>query len=94
MTAFRLRRHRKDTNHAAIAEVFAAAGWSTWDVSQNGVVGSPDLLVSKGGRTVAIEIKAGPRDLRAAQTAWLQAWQGEWLVLRSVSDAQALVGAR
>lgn len=87
MTHFR---HRRDANHALVCEAFQKAGWIVWDTSQGSATGAPDLVVSKAGRTVVVEVKPHRKMLRASQMRFLGEWQGESAVVRSVDDVIAL----
>ena len=53
------RRHRKDANHDLIRDVVEARGWCFEDTSQTEL--GYDALVSKGDRTVRLEIKDGSK---------------------------------
>jgi hypothetical protein len=78
-----------DGNHLAIVSMLQACGWSVCSLARVGH-GVPDLLISKRGRTVLVEVKSGTGALRKAQERFLERWQGETAVVRDWEDVQAL----
>lgn len=86
------RRKRRDANHQAIREAFERYGWRVLDTSQLGA-GAPDLMVSSGGRTVAVEVKVKRAKLKPHQADWLAQWQGETAVIRDVDEVFAFAKA-
>lgn len=83
------RRKRRDTNHAEVIAAFKALGWSVIDTSQLG--GSVcDLMVARGGRTVAVEVKTAKGKVKPGQTAWLASWPSETAIVRTVKDVEQL----
>ena len=52
-------RHRKDSNHNALAAELTARGWYVQDASQTGL--GYDLLIAKAGRLLPVEIKDGEK---------------------------------
>ena len=87
------RRKRRDGNHAEVLAAFERMGWRTLDCSQLGG-GAPDAIVSRHGRTVAVEIKVAKGKVKPHQAAWLAAWGGEVAIVRGLEDVAALSGAR
>ena len=83
------RRKRRDANHRELVAAFEQLGWRTLDTSQIGD-GAPDLVVSRGGRTVAVELKMPKGKVRPSQADWLASWGGETAVVRSLADVAAL----
>lgn len=82
---------KRDASEAEIVRALRASGCSVAFVSGKDV---PDLLIGLRGRNVVAEVKTGKAKLRPGQAAWADAWRGEKpVVLRSVDDALALVGA-
>jgi hypothetical protein len=81
---------RKDGTHRAIVEAFIACGWSVMDVSRAPYVA--DLIVSRKGRTVAVEVKSPGKKPMAHQQRWMDDWQGECAVLTSVEQVVVLNG--
>lgn len=86
------RRKRRDTNHAEVIAAFKALGWVVIDMSQLG--GSVcDLMVARGGRTVAVEVKTAKGKVKPGQTAWLASWPSETAIVRSLRDVALLTHA-
>lgn len=83
------RRKRRDQNQREIIDAFQRCGWRVLDTSQLGG-GAPDLMVSRGGRTVAVEVKMPKGKVKAHQQDWLASWGGETAVVRTVMDAGSL----
>ena len=86
------RRKRRDTNHAEVVAAFKALGWAVLDTSQIGD-DACDLVVAKGGRVVAVEIKTAKGKVRPEQTAWLASWPSETAIVRSLRDVALLTHA-
>lgn len=60
-----MKRTRRDQNHASLSDELRARGYAVTDLAAVGK-GCPDLLVSKNGRALLVEVK---RDARAARAA-------------------------
>jgi hypothetical protein len=95
-----VRRVRRDTNHAAIADALRKAGRSVLDLSAVGG-GCPDMLVGWGlAHMVLLEIKFPRTDRKSSdhpvtenQVEWHRAWRGAPVaVVRSVAEALAACG--
>lgn len=69
---------RKDANHVEIVKLFRQLGWYVLDVAQ--LKNCCDIMVSKNGVTIAIEIKDGkkPPSQRKLTTGELK-FKNEWL---------------
>lgn len=82
-------RHRLDTTHGPITEVFESAGWLVKNCSQ--LDGWVDLTVlSPRGRLFLIEAKTGTGKLRESQSKLIaDGWPV--VVLRSVDEALAFI---
>lgn len=85
---------RTDANQSEIVSLFRAAGWSVLIVSQ--LKKCCDIFVSKGGRTIAIEIKDGSkppsaRKLTSGELDFKNTWLGEWVLVESVEDAIEII---
>ena len=85
---------RVDANHAEIVKLFRSIGWQVLDVSQ--LKNCCDIVVSKAGRTIMVEIKDGAkppsaRKLTGGELEFKNRWLGEWALVESVDDALALV---
>ena len=89
---------RVDANQPDIVSTFRALGCSVWITSGLGQ-GSPDLVVSKGGRDgwcVPVEVKDGAkppsaRRLTKDEQEWLDAWKGPYVIVETQADAYQLV---
>ncbi len=85
-----LRRAAKvDSNQSEIVKAFRGLGWSVLIISQ--LKNCCDIIVSKNGRTVAIEIKDGAkppsqRKLTEGELKFKNQWQGEYSLIESVDD--------
>ena len=80
--------YRKDKTHTAIKQALEAFGWVVMDVSRAPYVA--DLIASRRGRTVAIEVKAPGQKPKPHQQRWMDRWAGECAVLTSVEQVQEL----
>ena len=79
--------HRLDANHREIVQALQRVGAS---VDQKGPL---DLLVGFRGANYLLEIKTARGNLRATQKAFLDTWDGQAAVVRTVDDALAAIGA-
>tara|TARA_R110002124_G_C8644760_1_gene488631 strand:- start:29 stop:319 length:291 start_codon:yes stop_codon:yes gene_type:complete len=80
---------RKDANHNEITDCFISLGWSVLDISQ--LKNACDAFVSKGSRTIAIEIKDGSkapsqRKLSEGEEKFKNRWTGDWALVESIDD--------
>ena len=78
---------RKDANHADIVKTFRALGCAVADLYRDGG-GIPDLLVSKHGENVLVEIKTEKGKPTKAQDDFARAWKGEIRTVRNVEDCE------
>ena len=83
-----------DANHTEIVAAFRKLGWSVLSVAQ--LKNCCDILVAKGGRTVAVEIKDGTkppsaRKLSDGELKFKESWKGEWALVESIEDIHKLV---
>lgn len=79
--------HRSDANAVEIISALRQAGASVESI------GRPlDILVGWRGETYLVEIKTPQGKLRQSQKAFLAAWKGHAMVVRSVDEAMALLG--
>jgi len=88
-----IRAARVDANQPEIVKAFRKLGWSVLIISQ--LKNCFDILVSKNGRTVAVEIKDGSkppsqRKLTQGEQKFKDEWQGDYRVIESVCDVEAL----
>ena len=86
---------RVDANQPSIVETFRTLGCAVWITSEVGN-GAPDLMVSKNGWTVAVEVKDGQkppskRKLTQDEEIWRQGWQGEYAVIETPEQAHQMV---
>lgn len=80
--------HRLDANHVAIREGLRAVGAT---VNEKGPL---DLLVGFRGTNYLLEVKTAKGKLRASQSAFLEAWRGHAVVVRTLDEALAAIGWR
>lgn len=83
---------KKDANHNEIVKHLKAEGWAVLDLSRLGG-GCPDILVSRRGFQVLVEIKDGSkppsgRQLTDAQAKFWKDWPGVKIVAKSPEDAE------
>lgn len=88
-----IRAARVDANQPEIVKAFRKLGWSVLIISQ--LKNCFDILVSKGGRTVAVEIKDGSkspsqRRLTSGEQTFKDGWQGDYRVIESIIDVEVL----
>lgn len=88
---------RTDDNQKEIVDIFRKLGWYVLIVSQ--LKNCCDIIVSKNGRTVAVEIKDGSkieskRRLTDGEQKFKQEWQGEYALIESLEDVQELNRAK
>lgn len=82
---------RRDDNERPIIEALRRAGASVEQLSKRGV---PDLLVGWRGETFLIEVKTAKGRLTADESAWLESWRGQAVIVRSVEEALAVIGVK
>ncbi len=92
MSGFR-RAAKVDSNQKEVVAAFRKAGWYVLIISQ--LKNCCDIIVSKGGRTVAVEIKDGTlppskQKLTPGEQKFSDEWKGEFAIITSVEDALAL----
>ena len=83
-----------DANQKEIVKTFRDLGWAVLIVSQ--LKNCCDIVVSRNGRTVAVEIKDGSkvpsaRKLTEGELKFKDSWQGEYALIESVDDVMNLV---
>ena len=84
---------RVDDNQPEIVKAFRALGWYVLIISQ--LKNCCDIIVSKNGRTIAIEIKDGRKTpsqqkLSAGELKFQSEWQGEYALITSIDDVKEL----
>lgn len=82
-----MRARKTDANHSAVVNHLRSIGWSVWDTSAVGR-GFPDLVVSRLGHTVLVEVKAGKATTNELQRGFIDKWAGAVFIVRSPDDAE------
>lgn len=87
---------RTDDNQTEVVELFRKLGWYVLIVSQ--LKNCCDLIVSKNGRTFAVEIKDGnkpasARKLSAGEKKFKDEWQGNYALVEAVEDVMRVNNA-
>lgn len=77
--------HRTDANHSIIMNNFRSLGYSVFDLSATGN-GCPDLLVSKNGENILIEIKTEKGKLSQSQIKFISAWNSAVYLVHDIDD--------
>lgn len=85
-----------DANQPEIVAALRRAGCAVQDLSAVGQ-GVPDLLVSRAGLNILLEVKDGKkppsaRRLTPEQEAWHAAWPGDVWIVTNVDEALRAVG--
>jgi len=83
-----------DDNQKDIVKLFRKHGWYVLIISQ--LKNCCDIIVSKRGRTVAIEIKDGKkapsaRKLSEGELKFKNEWQGEYALVETEEDALKVI---
>lgn len=78
-----------DDNQADVVKLFRKLGWTVLIISQ--LKNCCDIIISKSGRTVAVEIKDGKkppsqRKLSAGEIKFRDNWQGEYALIETQED--------
>ena len=86
---------RVDDNQGEIVKLFRKLGWTVLIISQ--LKNCCDIMVSKNGRTVAVEIKDGAkppsaRKLSDGEVKFRDNWQGEYALIICPDDVIDLNG--
>lgn len=84
---------RVDDNQPAVVRKFRSLGWYVLIVSQ--LKNCCDIIVSKSGLTIAIEIKDGKkppsaRKLSNGEQEFKDEWLGEWRLVENDNDVIAI----
>ena len=84
---------RTDENQPEIVKEFRKLGWYVLIVSQ--LKNCCDIIVSKAGRTVAVEIKnpdlpPSKQKLTKGELEFSKEWQGEFCLVKTVEDVAAV----
>lgn len=89
-----IRAARVDANQPAIVALFRKLGWSVLIISQ--LKNCCDIIVSKNGRTIAVEIKDGSKPLSKqklteGEAKFKSEWQGEYALVTCEKDVLNLL---
>lgn len=80
---------RIDVNQPEIVKAFRKLGWYVLIISQ--LKNCCDIIVSKSGRTIAVEIKDGAKPpsaqkLTSGELKFKEEWQGEYRLINCIED--------
>lgn len=80
---------RVDANQSEIVKTFRSLGWYVLIISQ--LKNCCDIIVSKNGRTIAVEIKDGDKPksqqkLSAGEEKFKSEWQGEYKLITCIDE--------
>lgn len=80
---------RIDANQPEIVKTFRKLGWYVLIISQ--LKNCCDIIVSKSGRTIAVEIKDGAKPpsaqkLTDGELKFKEEWQGEYRLINCIED--------
>ena len=84
---------RIDKNQPEIVKLFRKLGWYVLIISQ--LKNCCDIIVSKNGRTIAVEIKDGEKPpsqqkLSAGELKFKDEWKGEYRLITCIDDVIAI----
>lgn len=84
-----------DDNQKEVVALFRKLGWTVLIISQ--LKNCCDIIISKNGRTVAVEIKDGAkqpsqRKLSDGEIKFRDNWQGEYALIETQEDVIILNG--
>ena len=90
-----MRKARVDANQPRVVACFRRLGWSVLIISQ--LKNCCDIIVAKGGQTIAVEIKDGDkppsqRKLSVGEQEFKDEWLGRWELIESIDDVIKLNG--
>lgn len=83
-------RGKVDNNHAEIVEALRGIGASVVSLANLGN-GCPDILVGWKGNNILFEIKSGRGGLTADEMKFMEDWEGNYRVVRTVEQAIGFV---
>lgn len=80
---------RVDSNQPEVVNAFRSLGWSVLIISQ--LKNCCDIIVSKNGSTIAIEIKDGSKPpskqkLTKGEIEFKESWQGRYELVTCIDD--------
>jgi len=84
---------RIDRNQPEIVKLFRKLGWYVLIISQ--LKNCCDIIVSKNGRTIAVEIKDGEKTpsqqkLSTGELKFKDEWQGEYMLINCIDDVLSI----
>lgn len=84
---------RVDDNQSEIVKTFRGLGWYVLIISQ--LKNCCDIIVSKDGRTIAVEIKDGSKPpsqqkLSTGEIKFKEEWKGEYKLIVCIDDVLAV----
>jgi Holliday junction resolvase len=82
-----------DANQPEIVKAFRSLGWYVLIISQ--LKNCCDIIVSKNGRTIAIEIKDGSKPpsqqkLSDGELKFKNEWKGEYAIVKSIDCVNSI----
>lgn len=82
-----------DANQPEIVKAFRKLGWYVLIISQ--LKNCCDVIVSKNGRTIAVEIKDGSKPpsqqkLSDGEAKFKNEWQGEYMLVTSIEQVKSI----
>jgi VRR-NUC domain-containing protein len=83
----------RDANQKEIVKALLAIGATVQDLGAVGQ-GVPDLLVGHHGLNCLMEVKTKTGKVNAKQVAWHENWRGSAVIVRTVSEALAVLGIK
>ena len=88
-----MRAAKVDANQPEIVKALRKSGWYVLIISQ--LKNCCDLIISKSGRTIAIEVKDGTKPkssqkLSEGEKKFMNEWQGEYKIIASLDDIGGL----
>ena len=88
-----MRAAKVDANQPEIVKALRKLGWYVLIISQ--LKNCCDLMISKNGRTIAIEVKDGAKPkstqkLSEGEKKFMSEWQGEYKIIASLDDLGGL----
>lgn len=92
-----MRNAKVDRNQPEIVKAFRSFGWAVLIISQ--LKNCADIIVSKDGRTIVIEIKDGEKPksqqkLTEGELKFMDQWQGEYRIITCIDDVVSICDER
>ena len=88
-----MRNAKVDRNQPEIVKAFRSIGWTVLIISQ--LKNCADIIVSKNGRTIVVEIKDGEKTksqqkLTEGELKFMEKWQGEYKIITCIDDVLSI----